>query len=88
MLGGSIARIIGLLANSSLRPIMWAIVIFSPGAWWAMHWWLQSYEYRTDISWWIIPVASMALLGMAMATIIVQIYRAAKISPATTLKSE
>ncbi|MEJ1242061.1 ABC transporter permease [Chryseolinea sp. T2] len=88
VLGGSIASIIGLLARSSLRPILWAILLFSPGSWWAMHWWLQTYEYRTGISWWIIPVASMTLLAMAMATIIFQIYRAAKISPTTTLKAE
>jgi len=88
VLGGSVSNIIGLLANSSLRPIFWAIVIFSPGAWWAMRWWLQSYEYRIDFSWWIIPMASLLLLAMAMSTVILQIYKAAGVSPTKTLKSE
>ncbi|HTF21761.1 MAG TPA: ABC transporter permease [Chryseolinea sp.] len=88
VLGGTTVSIVRLLTHHSLRPIVWAIVLFSPLAWWAMHWWLQSYEYRIHITWWIIPMAALLLLLMAMTTITFQIYKAANINPTATLKAE
>lgn len=88
VMGASTVSVVRLLTQNSLRPIGWAIVLFSPLAWWAMNWWLQSYEYRTDISWWIIPVAALSLLLMAMTTVIFQIYKAAGTNPTVTLKAE
>lgn len=88
VLGGSTISIVRLLMNNSIRPILWAILLFSPGAWWAMNWWLESYEYRISISWWILPTAAFLLLAMAMTTITFQIFKAARLNPASTLKSE
>jgi ABC-type antimicrobial peptide transport system permease subunit len=88
VLGGSTVGIVGLLTNSSLRPISWAILVFGPVAWYTMDWWLQSYEYRVSIAWWIVPVASLLLLMLAFTTITFQIYRAARANPTVSLKAE
>ncbi len=50
VMGGSVMSIIRLLSGHSMKPILWAIVLFSPGAWFGMNWWLQSFYYRIDIS--------------------------------------
>jgi ABC-type antimicrobial peptide transport system permease subunit len=88
VLGGSSTSIVRLLSSHALRPIVWAIVIFSPGAWWSMNWWLESYEYRISFSWWVIPVAALFILSTALATIVLQIYRAVRMNPVNTLKTE
>jgi putative ABC transport system permease protein len=88
VLGGSTVSIVRLLTNNSLRPIIWSIVLFSPMAWWSMNWWLQSYEYRISMAWWIIPVAALLLVLMAITTITFQIFKAARANPTVTLKAE
>ncbi len=88
VMGGSVTSIIRLLSAHSLRPIIWAIALFSPGAWWGMNWWLQSFEYRISFSIWMIAVAAMALVSLALLTIIVQVYKAARANPVNSLRSE
>lgn len=88
VLGGSVYTIVRLLSGYSLRPILLAILLFGPGAWWAMNWWLQSYEYRIQFSWWIIPLSAGLILLLALSTVIFQIYKAARTNPVSTLKSE
>jgi len=88
VMGGSVIRIVRLLSMHTLRPILWSIVVFSPGAWWAMNWWLQSYEYRTAFFWWIIPAAALCLVLLALFTVVFQILRAARMNPVSTLRSE
>ena len=88
VLGGSVADIVGLLSSNALRPILWAVIVFAPAAWWSMNWWLTSYEYRIAFPWWGIPVAAALIVTMALSTIVIQIYRAARSNPASTLRSE
>jgi len=88
VMGGSVISIIRLLSSHSLKPILWAIVLFSPGAWWGMNWWLQSFEYRISFSMWMIAAAAMALVSLALMTVIVQVYKAARVNPVNSLRSE
>ena len=88
VMGGSVISIIRLLSSHSLKPIIWAIVLFSPGAWWGMNWWLQSFEYRISFSMWMIAAAAMALVSLALMTVIVQVYKAARVNPVNSLRSE
>lgn len=88
VMGSSVFSIIKLLSTSSLKPIVWAIILFSPGAWWAMNWWLQSYQYRISFSAWVLVVAASSILAIAMITITLQVYRAARTNPVNSLRSE
>ena len=88
VMGGSIFNIIRLLSTHSLTPIMWGIVLFSPGAWWAMNWWLQSFEYRISFSVWVVVAAAASILLLALLTIMLQIYKAAHVNPVKSLKAE
>ncbi|MBT1704760.1 ABC transporter permease [Chryseosolibacter indicus] len=88
VMGSSVFNIIKLLSTSSLKPIVWAIILFSPGAWLAMKWWLQSYQYRISFSIWVLVAAASSILAIAMITITLQVYRAARINPVNSLRSE
>jgi ABC-type lipoprotein release transport system permease subunit len=53
-----------------------------------MHNWLLKYEYRTEISWWIFAVTSMAALVIALLTVSYQALKAALMNPVNSLRSE
>ncbi len=52
----------------------------------AMNKWLMNFAYKTDISWWIFPLASLLALSIALLTISWQSYRAASLDPVRTLR--
>jgi ABC-type antimicrobial peptide transport system permease subunit len=59
-----------------------------PVSYFAMNKWLDNFEFRTEISWWIIPMAAMATLTMAVITVSFQAYKTAKSNPVDALKYE
>ncbi|HSZ86105.1 MAG TPA: hypothetical protein VK787_08750, partial [Puia sp.] len=63
-------------------------VIASPIAWWAMNKWLEDYQYRITIGWWMFAVAAIIVVVIALATISFQSIKAALMNPVNSLKSE
>lgn len=88
VLGGSVLSITKLLSTSSIKPILIAIVLFSPMAWSAMNWWLNSYAYRVSLDLWIFLVAALSILLIAILTICAQTIRAARTNPVNSLRNE
>lgn len=88
VLGGSVMGITKLLCWSSIKPIIVAIVLFSPLAWMSMSWWLQTYEYRITLNVWILLTAGAVLLLLALLTVSTQTMRAASVNPVKSLKTD
>lgn len=88
VMGGSVFSITKLLSMASLKPILIAIVIFSPMAWWAMNWWLSSYAYRISIGVLTIPAAALSIIVIALLITGVQTVRAARANPVNSLRNE
>lgn len=88
VLGGSVLSITKLLSTSSIKPILIAIALFSPLAWWSMNWWLSHYAYRITINPWIFVAASLSILLIAVVTISTQTIRAATTNPVKSLRNE
>lgn len=88
VLGGSVISIIKLLSVTSLKPILMAIALFSPLAWFAMSWWLNFYAYRVSLSIWIFAAAGASIIVIAMVTIAIQTFGAANTNPVKTLRTE
>ncbi|WP_029283741.1 ABC transporter permease [Pedobacter sp. R20-19] len=88
VLGASIANLMQLLSLSFIKMIAVAIVISIPISYYAMGRWLNNFEFHTHISWWIIPVATLGTLSMAIITVSFQAYKTAKANPVDALKYE
>ena len=88
VLGGSVLNIVKLLCINALKPILIAILIFSPMAWIAMTWYLQFYEYRINPDLTTLVLASLVLIIIAVITISSQTIKAALTNPVNTLRSE
>jgi putative ABC transport system permease protein len=88
VLGANVPGIVALLSKDFLGLVLIAFVLGSPLAWLLMHRWLQDFEYRTPISWWIFVVAGCSAVGIAFATVSFQAIRSARANPVKSLRSE
>ncbi len=88
VLGASAAGITSLMAKDFIKLVMIAFVIASPLAWLFMNFFLQNFNYRTTISWWILIAAGAIALFIAMITISSQSIKAAIANPVKSLRTE
>jgi putative ABC transport system permease protein len=88
VLGARVTSIVGLLSRDFTVLVGIAALIAFPAAWWAMYKWLETFAYRTEISWWIFLVAGAVALAIALLTVSIQTIRAALANPVKSLRSE
>ncbi len=88
VLGASVASIVTLLSKDFLKLVLIAIVIASPLAWYAMNQWLQNFEYRIAIEWWVFALAGLLAVAIALLTVSFQSIKAALINPVKSLRAE
>ncbi|HTN35849.1 MAG TPA: ABC transporter permease [Arachidicoccus sp.] len=86
--GASVSRITILLSKDFLKLVGVACLIAFPIAWWLMHNWLQNYQYRIEINWWIFLAAGACALVIALITISFQSIKAARANPVNSFRSE
>ena len=86
--GAKIYEILLMLNKDFVKWVGIAFVISCPIAWYAMHRWLQSFAYKTDLSWWIFALAGIIALGIALLTVSWQSLRAATRNPVEALRYE
>ena len=88
VLGASVPSILWLFGQEFVRLTLLAIVIASPLAWYAMSRWLQNFQYKIEIEWWVFAVAGLLALGIALLTVSIQSVKAALMNPVKSLRSE
>jgi putative ABC transport system permease protein len=88
VLGASVSGITILVSKSFIRPVIVAIVVASPIAWWAMQKWLQEFSYRISMSWWMFALTGFTALSIAIVTISYQAIKAAMANPVESLRTE
>lgn len=88
VLGASITGLARLLSKDFLQLVIIACLIAFPVAWWMMNDWLQSYQYRISINWWIFPLTCLVAILIALLTISFHAIKTAMANPVTSLRSE
>jgi len=88
VLGASVLNLWGLLSKEFLLLVIISFVVAVPIAWYYLDQWLQKYEYRTDISWWIFAVAIGGALAITLLTVSFQAIKAAIANPVKSLRTE
>jgi putative ABC transport system permease protein len=88
VLGASVQSITALLSKDFIKLVMVALLIASPLAWWAMHAWLQDFEYRVSIEWWVFAAAGVVSVFIALFTVGYQAIKAALANPVESLRTE
>jgi putative ABC transport system permease protein len=88
VLGASVAGVTALLSKDFLRLVAISCIIAFPIAGWLMHNWLQSYQYRIELSAWLFAFTGLLVMLIALATVSFQAIRAAWANPVRSLRSE
>jgi putative ABC transport system permease protein len=86
--GATIAGIMMMLDMDFVRWIAFAFIVATPVGWLVMNRWLNSFAYRTELSWWIFVAAGLLTLGIALLTVSWQSWRAATRNPVEALRYE
>jgi putative ABC transport system permease protein len=88
VLGAGILDIVKHTTRSYLLLIVAASVLAVPFAWYYMNRWLQDFEYRISLSWWMFVIAGIVTLIIALTTVTFQTLNAAKANLVKSLKTE
>ncbi len=88
VLGASVTSITALLSKDFVKLIIISIIIASPIAWFAMNKWLQGYNYRINISWFVFIASGLLAIVIAMLTVSFQAIKAAMANPVKSLRTE
>ncbi len=88
VVGASVAGIAALVTKEFIKPVVTALVIATPIAWWAMQKWLQDFNYRIHIQWWVFAVAGLLAVLIAILTVSFHAVKAAVANPVKSLRTE
>jgi ABC-type antimicrobial peptide transport system permease subunit len=77
-----------MLSKDFVVLVLIACFIAIPLAYYFLHQWLQKYEYRTEMSWWIFAVAIGGAMVITLLTVSFQAIKAAIANPVKSLRTE
>jgi putative ABC transport system permease protein len=86
--GAKVSEILVLLNRDFVFWVATSFLIAVPVAYYSMHKWLESFAYKTELSWWIFALAGLLALGIALLTVSWQSWRAATRNPVEALRYE
>jgi putative ABC transport system permease protein len=86
--GAKVMEVITMLNKDFVKWVAIAFVIATPVAYYAMNKWLESFAYKTNLSWWIFALAGLLAMGIALLTVSWQSWRAATRNPVESLRYE
>ncbi len=86
--GAKISEVLVMLNKDFVKWVVIAFIIATPVAYYAMNKWLESFAYKTSLSWWIFALAGLLAMGIALLTVSWQSWRAATRNPVESLRYE
>jgi putative ABC transport system permease protein len=88
VMGASVAGLWQMLSKDFVVLVIIACFIAVPVGHYLMNSWLQYYEYRTEVRWWIFLATGIGVLVLTLLTVSFQAVKAAMMNPVNSLKSE
>ena len=88
ILGASIVGLWKMLSKDFVVLVVIAFFVATPLAYYFMQRWLQKFEYRVDISLWVLAATGVGAIGITLLTVSYQSVKAALMNPVNSLRSE
>jgi putative ABC transport system permease protein len=86
--GARITEVLIMLNKDFVKWVLIAFIIATPVSFIIMKKWLESFAYKTEMSWWIFVSAGLVALGIALLTVSFQSYKATTKNPVESLRYE
>lgn len=88
VLGSTEGGIFVLLSKEYIKLVSLSIVLAVPLVWWIMKNWIESFPYRTSISFDIFIASALTVLLVSLSTVSFQTLKAARTNPVDSLRYE
>ena len=88
VLGATVYNLWRMLSKDFVVLVFVACFIAIPLSYYFLNNWLQKYEYRTDMSWWVFAIAIGGALLITLLTVSFQAIKAALSNPVKSLRTE
>ncbi|WP_019038301.1 ABC transporter permease [Psychroflexus tropicus] len=88
ILGASILGLNIQLCKEFIKPILFAVVVAIPIAWYGLHQWLEDFAYKTEFNWWIFVMSAFLMILIALLVMCFKTIQAALRNPAQSLRTE
>ena len=88
VLGASVFSVWKMLSMDFVLLVLISLTIVVPLSYFFMHQWLQNYQYRTDIQWWVFIAAGSGAILITLLTVSYQSIKAAITNPTKSLRAE
>jgi ABC-type antimicrobial peptide transport system permease subunit len=88
VLGATIFSVWKMLSRDFVFLVILSILFAVPLASYVSNQWLQQYEYRIEISWWVFVITGIGALAITLLTVSHQSIKAALMNPVNSLRSE
>lgn len=88
VLGATVFNLWKMQSKEFVGLVVIACLISIPIAWHFLNQWLQNYNYRVEISWWIFAIAISGAVIITLLTISYQAIKAAMANPVQSLRTE
>jgi putative ABC transport system permease protein len=86
--GASVGEIMQMLNLVFIRWVVIAFIIATPVSWFVAENWLQSFAYKTQLSWWIFILSGIITLCIVLITVSWQTFKVARRNPVEALRYE
>jgi len=88
VLGASVTSLVGLMSKDFTWLVLISFALSTPLAWYLLDQYLEQYEIRTQLHWWIFPLAGVIAVLFALLIVSNQARKAAQANPVNSLRSE
>jgi hypothetical protein len=88
VLGATVFNLWAMLSKDFVILVLISCGLAIPIAWFYLSGWLEQYEYRTEINWWIFALSAIGALFITLATVSFQAIKAALANPVKSLRTE
>lgn len=88
VLGAPIASLWRMLSLNFIYPVVVACFIATPIAYYLLNNWLNAYDYKIEMSWWVFGLAGLAAIAVTMVTVSYRTIKTALLDPVKNLQSD
>ena len=88
VLGADISQIVSLLSKDLIVLVAVSFIIAFPLGYYMMNKWLQDFEYKIEIHWWVFALAGLITILIAFFTMSFKTIKSALANPVDSLRSE
>ena len=87
-MGATIFSVWKMLSRDFILLVFLSILLAVPLAFYFTNQWLQQYDYRIEVAWWVFAVTGIGALAITLITVGHQSVKAALMDPVNSLRSE